>query len=52
MPFSTCSTFAATADDVTDVMVAGREVVRDRRHISIDVAAELDSAVRAAWRER
>ena len=45
-------TFAATADDVTDVMVAGREVVRDRAHISIDVAAELDHAVRAVWRER
>jgi formiminoglutamate deiminase len=45
-------TFAATADDVTDVMVAGHEVVRDRAHISIDVAAELDRAVRAAWRER
>ena len=44
--------FAATADDVTGVMVAGHEVVRDGVHISIDVAAELDRAVRAAWRER
>ena len=43
--------FAATADDVTDVMVAGHEVVRDGAHISIDVAAELDRSVRAAWRE-
>ena len=44
--------FAATADDVTGVMVAGHKVVRDGAHISIDVAAELDRSVRAAWRER
>jgi formiminoglutamate deiminase len=45
-------TFAATADDVTAVMVAGKEVVRDGAHVSIDVATELDRAVRTAWRER
>ena len=45
-------TFSATASDVTHVMVGGREVVRDGAHVSIDVAADLDRAVRAAWRER
>ncbi len=45
-------TFAATASDVTHVIVRGREVVRDGAHVSIDVAAELDRAVRVAWRER
>ncbi len=44
--------FAATASDVTDVMVAGRDVVRDAAHLSIDVVPELDRAVRAIWRER
>ncbi len=44
--------FAATAEDVTGVIVGGREVVRDGAHVSIEVAAELDRAVRAAWRER
>ncbi len=38
---------AATAADVTDVVVAGRHVVRDRRHTSIDVAADLRAAVAA-----
>jgi formiminoglutamate deiminase len=39
--------FAAGAADVTDVMVGGRWIVRDRRHLSIDVASELDSALLA-----
>ncbi len=44
--------FAGTVGDVTDVMVGGREVVRERTHVSVDVAAELDRAVREAWHER
>lgn len=38
--------FAATTGDITDVHVDGRRVVADRRHRSIDVAAELDSAIK------
>jgi formiminoglutamate deiminase len=39
---------AATAADVTDVVVAGRAVVADGQHLLIpDVAAELDAAVAA-----
>ena len=41
--------YAATAGDVTDVVVNGRHVVRDRRHCSLDVAAELDASIRAVW---
>ena len=37
--------FCATADDVRDVMVGGRWIVRDRAHCSIDVAAELREAI-------
>lgn len=37
--------FAATAADVTDVVVAGRRVVRDGAHISMDVAHALQLAV-------
>ena len=40
--------FSASAADVTDVMVAGRDVVCDRAHVSIDVVSELDDAVRHA----
>jgi cytosine/adenosine deaminase-related metal-dependent hydrolase len=36
---------AASAADVTDVVVGGRLVVAGRRHRSIDVAAELRSAI-------
>jgi formiminoglutamate deiminase len=39
--------FAATAADVRDVMAAGRWIVRDGRHVHLDVAAELDAAIRA-----
>ena len=41
--------FAATAADVTDVVVAGEQLVVGGRHRSIDVAAELDAAIRALW---
>ena len=41
--------FAAAAADVTDVVVGGEHVVRDRRHRSIDVTTELDAAIRAVW---
>jgi formiminoglutamate deiminase len=41
--------YAATAGDVTDVVVDGRHVVRDRQHCSLDVAAELDASIRAVW---
>jgi cytosine/adenosine deaminase-related metal-dependent hydrolase len=37
--------FAASAADVTDVVVDGRVVVADRRHVSVDVAAELSAAI-------
>jgi cytosine/adenosine deaminase-related metal-dependent hydrolase len=38
--------FAATAADVANVIVGGEFVVRDGRHLSMDVAAELRSAIR------
>jgi cytosine/adenosine deaminase-related metal-dependent hydrolase len=37
--------FAASAADVTHVLADGREIVRDGRHVSIDVAAELREAI-------
>ena len=39
--------FAAAPPDVRDVLVGGRFVVREGRHVSMDVAHELDLAVRA-----
>ncbi|MGI5213705.1 formimidoylglutamate deiminase [Plantactinospora sp. CA-290183] len=39
--------FAATAADVTDVLVDGRQVVREGRHATLDVPAELTAAIRA-----
>ncbi|AEV82072.1 N-formimino-L-glutamate deiminase [Actinoplanes sp. SE50] len=39
--------FAATAADVTDVIVDGRPVVRDGRHLGMDVPAALRSAIAA-----
>jgi formiminoglutamate deiminase len=39
--------FAATAADVTHVVVDGRPVVTERRHAALDVPAELAAAVRA-----
>ena len=38
---------AATAADVTDVVVAGRHVVRDGAHTAMDVAAQLRAAIAA-----
>ena len=37
--------FAASAGDVTDVVVDGRQIVTDGRHVEIDVAAELHAAI-------
>ena len=37
--------FAATAPDVRSVIVDGREVVSEGRHVSIDVTRELHQAV-------
>ncbi len=37
--------FAASACDVTDVVIDGKVVVADRRHVRIDVAKELQSAI-------
>jgi formiminoglutamate deiminase len=37
--------FAASASDVTDVVVDGRAVVSEGRHVGIDVAKELQSAI-------
>jgi formiminoglutamate deiminase len=37
--------FAATAGDVSDVMSGGRWIVREGRHLTIDVAAELKAAL-------
>jgi formiminoglutamate deiminase len=42
--------FAATASDVTDVVVAGRPIVRDRCHVTIsEVARDLHRAITSAW---
>ncbi|MFG3581714.1 formimidoylglutamate deiminase [Micromonospora chersina] len=38
--------FAATAADVTHVVVDGRTVVADGRHLTVDVPAELHAAIR------
>jgi cytosine/adenosine deaminase-related metal-dependent hydrolase len=40
--------YAATAADVSDVMVGGRWIVRDGRHLAIDAPAELDTAL-SGW---
>lgn len=37
--------FAATASDVTNVVVDGRTVVADGHHLTIDVAAELQTSI-------
>jgi formiminoglutamate deiminase len=45
-PRTTGSGFlAATAADVTDVVVGGRQIVQDGRHLLVDVRAELHRAV-------
>ena len=30
-------------------MVGGREIVRDGRHVDLDVPAELETAIREVW---
>jgi formiminoglutamate deiminase len=37
--------FAANASDVTDVLIDGRLVVTDGRHVSVDVVGELDELI-------
>jgi formiminoglutamate deiminase len=41
--------FAATAADVTGVIAGGREIVRNGRHVDLDVPAELERAIREVW---
>ena len=41
--------FSAGADDVSDVVVAGRHVVTDGAHVSVSVAAELEQQVGALF---
>jgi formiminoglutamate deiminase len=41
--------FAATAADVLGVVVGGRQIVRDGRHVELDVPAELEMAIREVW---
>lgn len=38
--------FAGTATDVTDVYIDGRRIIAEGRHSTIDVAAELDAAIK------
>ena len=40
--------YAATAADVTHVVVDGHPIVADGRHVRIDVAAELRATIGAA----
>ncbi|WP_026922458.1 formimidoylglutamate deiminase [Glycomyces arizonensis] len=42
--------YAATAADVTDVVVDGRRVVADGRHTAVDAAAELAESIGELWR--
>jgi formiminoglutamate deiminase len=42
--------FAASAADVTGVIAGGREIVRERRHVDLDVPRELEVAIRGVWR--
>jgi cytosine/adenosine deaminase-related metal-dependent hydrolase len=41
--------FASGADDVSDVIVAGRHVVQDGTHASVSVAAELNRTIAALF---
>jgi formiminoglutamate deiminase len=42
--------FAATAADVTDVVVGGRTIVRGRSHVTVpDVARDLHRAITSVW---
>jgi formiminoglutamate deiminase len=42
--------FAASAFDVSDVIVSGRQVVADGNHVKLDVAAELAASISAVTR--
>ncbi len=42
--------FAATAADVRDVVVGGRSIVREGRHVAFEVAEELSAAIAAVAR--
>ncbi|MFF0265693.1 formimidoylglutamate deiminase [Kribbella sp. NPDC004536] len=42
--------FAATASDVSDVLVSGNHVVADGKHIRLDVAAQLTKSIQAVTR--
>jgi formiminoglutamate deiminase len=42
--------FAASAADVTGVIAGGRAIVRERRHVDLDVPRELEMAIRGVWR--
>ncbi len=49
-PTADAVVFAAAADDVTDVVVDGEYVVRERVHVRIgDIGAALDDAIAAVW---
>jgi cytosine/adenosine deaminase-related metal-dependent hydrolase len=42
--------FTATAADVSDVIVDGRQIVQDGRHLLVgDVSRALTGAIEAAW---
>jgi cytosine/adenosine deaminase-related metal-dependent hydrolase len=41
--------FAASAADVRDVIVGGRQVVSEGRHADLDVAAELRASIAEAY---
>jgi cytosine/adenosine deaminase-related metal-dependent hydrolase len=41
--------YAASAADIDTVIVGGREIVRDRKHILSDVGSQLTDAISAVW---
>ena len=41
--------FAGAADDIRSVVAGGREIVRDGRHLTIDVATELRETIAEVW---
>jgi len=41
--------YAATAADLTDVVVDGRRIVKGGRHFAIDAGAELTAAIEELW---
>jgi formiminoglutamate deiminase len=42
--------FAANAADVRGVIAGGREIVREGRHVDLDVPDELELAIREVWK--